>query len=119
MTLVRRILQSESYTLIEATTGLQGIYFAETEDVDMVLLDINLPDIDGYEVLRRLRSSQKTSLTQIPIAAITANALKGDEQKVLAAGFDLYISKPFNIQELLDKVQGLICKEGRETNHDE
>jgi len=115
MTLVRRILQSESYTLIEATTGFQGIFFAENQDVDVILLDINLPDIDGYEVVRRLRTSQKASLARIPIVAVTANALKGDKQKILAAGFDLYMPKPINIQELLNMVQDLTCKEGRVT----
>ena len=83
MTLVRRILQSESYTLIEAKTGLQGIFFAETEDVDLILLDINLPDIDGYEVARRLRVSKKNRLAEIPIIAVTANAMKGDHQRIL------------------------------------
>ena len=104
MTLVRRILQSENYTLIEAGTGHQGLFLAENQEVDMILLDINLPDIDGCEVARRLRSSAKASLAHIPIIAVTANAMGGDEQKFLAAGCDYYISKPINIQKLLDKV---------------
>ncbi len=110
MTLVRRILQSESYTLIEAKTGLQGIFFAETEDVDLILLDINLPDIDGYEVARRLRVSKKSRLAEIPIIAVTANAMKGDHQRILDSGCNFYIAKPINIQELLDKVEGLISE---------
>jgi len=113
MTLVRRILQSESYTLIEAKTGFQGIFFAENQDVDVILLDINLPDIDGYEVARRLRASKKSALAHIPIVAVTANAMKGDVQKALAAGCNLYMSKPINIQKLLDMVEGLIYKEVR------
>lgn len=104
MTLVRRILQSENYTLIEAGTGFQGIFFAENQEIDMILLDINLPDVDGCEVVRRLRASTKTSLASIPIIAVTANAMNGDDQKFLAAGCDYYIAKPINIQELLDKV---------------
>ena len=111
MTLVRRILQSESYILIEAKTGLQGIFFAENQDVDMILLDINLPDIDGYEVARRLRKSEKTALAHIPIVAITANAMKGDSQKALEAGCNMYISKPINIQELLEKVAKFTYKD--------
>jgi len=111
MTLVRRILQSESYTLIEAKTGFQGILFAENQNVDLILLDINLPDIDGYEVVRRLRKSEKTALARIPIVAVTANAMKGDAQKALEAGCDLYMSKPINIQELLEKVGKLVYKE--------
>ena len=105
MTLVRRILRSESYNLIEARTGLQGIYVAENQDVDVILLDINLPDIDGYEVALRLRNSEKTKLSSVPIIAVTANAMKGDAIKVLGAGCDYYVTKPINIQELLEKVE--------------
>ena len=117
MTLVRRILQSESYTLIEAKTGFQGISIAESRDIDLILLDINLPDIDGYEIARRLRSSEKTALTQVPIIAITANAMKGDANKVLEAGCTMYMSKPINIQDLLDKV-GVLVNKPEEINHD-
>jgi two-component system, cell cycle response regulator DivK len=113
MTLVRRIIQSQNYTLIEAKTGLQGIIIAENQDVDVILLDINLPDIDGYEVARRLRASQKSALAHIPIVAVTANAMKGDAQKAFEAGCNLYMSKPINIQGLLDTVKGLIHKEIR------
>ena len=105
MTLVRRILRSESYNLIEARTGLQGIHVAENQDVDVILLDINLPDIDGYEVALRLRNSEKTKLSSVPIIAVTANAMKGDAIKVLGAGCDYYVTKPINIQELLEKVE--------------
>ena len=113
MTLVRRILHSEHYTLIEARTGYQGIFIAENQDVDVILLDINLPDIDGYEVARKLRVSTKTALARIPIVAVTANAMKGDHQKALDAGMDMYMTKPINIQTLLDTVAGLIHKEAR------
>jgi two-component system cell cycle response regulator DivK len=109
MTLVRRVLQAESYTLIEAKTGFQGIFLAESQTVDVILLDINLPDIDGCEVARRLRASTKTALAHIPIIAVTANALRGDAQRFLAAGCDFYISKPINIQELLEKVDGYVA----------
>ncbi|NTU56498.1 MAG: response regulator [Anaerolineales bacterium] len=105
MTLVRRILCSESYNLIEAQTGFQGIHIAENQDVDVILLDINLPDIDGYEVALRLRNSEKAKLSSVPIIAVTANAMKGDAIKALGAGCDFYISKPINIQELLEKVE--------------
>ncbi len=111
MTLVRRILQSESYTLVEAKTGFQGILFAETQDIDVILLDVNLPDIDGYEVVRRLRASTKKDLTHIPIVALTANAMKGDAEKALNAGCDAYMSKPINIQTLLENVGKLTHKE--------
>src|SRR5690242_19980756 len=105
MTLVRRILQSESYNLVEARTGLQGLSIAESQEIDLILLDINLPDIDGYEVARRLRASQKAIVAHRPIIALTANALKGDAQKTREAGCDMYMSKPINIQELLESVE--------------
>ena len=76
-----------------------------------MLLDINLPDIDGYEVIRRLRASSKEYLACVPVIAVTANAMRGDAQKVLDAGFNEYMSKPINIFELLDKVNALIQKD--------
>jgi two-component system cell cycle response regulator DivK len=89
-------------------TGLSGVEVAEREDVDLILLDINLPDIDGYEVARRLRRSSKTSLMHTPIIAITANALKGDAEKALDAGCDVYMSKPINIRELWARVEAFV-----------
>ena len=111
MTLVKRILQSESYTLVEAKTGFQGILIAESQDIDVILLDVNLPDIDGYEVARRLRTSKKAALATIPIIAVTANAMKGDAQKVIEAGCNFYMSKPINIHELAERVKNLVFKE--------
>lgn len=111
MTLVRRILRTEKFNLIEAKTGSQGIQIAENEDVDVILLDINLPDIDGYEVIHRLRNSEKKDLSSLPIIAVTANAMKGDAVKILDAGFDHYISKPINIEEFAEKVEMYAKKE--------
>jgi CheY-like chemotaxis protein len=108
MLLVKRVLESRGYRLLQAMTGLDGIAVAEKEDVDLILLDINLPDIDGYEVATRLRHSGKHSLAYVPIIAITANALKGDAKKALDAGCDVYMSKPINIRELWARVEGFI-----------
>jgi len=113
MTLIRRIFRSDSYNLMEARTGAQGLSIAESQDLDLVLLDINLPDIDGYEVARRIRSSTKSTLVHIPIIAVTANALRGDAKKAHDAGCDVYMSKPINIIELLDTVDTWLCKEKR------
>jgi len=110
MTLVKRVLESRGYTLLEAMTGLRGVERAEHEDVQLILLDINLPDIDGYEVANRLRhSAVKPSLAHIPIIAITANALKGDADKALNAGCDVYMSKPINIRELWARVEAFFA----------
>jgi CheY-like chemotaxis protein len=110
MMLIRRILRSDSFNLIEARTGVHGLSIAESQDLDLILLDINLPDIDGYEVARRVRSSARTALAHMPIVAITANAMRGDAQKALNAGCDSYMSKPINIIELLETVEALIRK---------
>ena len=86
MLLVKRVLQFRGYNLLEAANGTEGLATAEAQPVDLILLDINLPDLDGYEVARRLRSSSKLQLAYIPIIAITANALKGDAEKALEFG---------------------------------
>ena len=108
MMLVQRALEARGYHLLKAMRGLDGVSAAETEEVDLILLDINLPDIDGYEVARRLRASSKRKLASVPIIAITANALKGDAEKALEAGCDVYISKPINIRELWARVEAFV-----------
>jgi DNA-binding response OmpR family regulator len=108
MLLVQRALESRGYKLLKAMTGNAGVEVAEREEVDLILLDINLPDIDGYEVAQRLRASSKHKLVYTPIIAITANALKGDAEKALAAGCDVYMSKPINIRELWARVEAFI-----------
>ena len=109
MMLVRRALESRGYKLLQALTGIEGVNNAENEEVDLILLDINLPDIDGYEVARRIRTSDKKhALTYVPIIAVTANALKGDAEKALSAGCDVYMSKPINIRELWARVEAFV-----------
>lgn len=108
MMLVQRALEARGYKLLKAKNGLEGVKIAESEDVDLILLDINLPDIDGYEVAHRLRASQKHGLATVPIIAVTANALKGDAEKALDAGCDVYMSKPINIRELWARVEAYV-----------
>jgi DNA-binding response OmpR family regulator len=107
-TLVRRALEARGYKIINATNGTKGVSMAEAEKISLILLDINLPDIDGYEVARRIRSSDKRELTTVPIIAVTANALKGDAQRALDAGCDVYMSKPINIRELWARVEAFV-----------
>jgi two-component system cell cycle response regulator DivK len=87
----------------------------ESQELDLILLDINLPDIDGYEIARRIRSNSKPGLKQIPIIAVTANAMKGDTQKAISAGCTMYMSKPINIVELAEKVDALVKQTQRDT----
>jgi two-component system cell cycle response regulator DivK len=108
MMLVKRVMEAAGHTLLQAESGLDGLAIAEKEPLDLILLDINLPDVDGYEIARRLRHSTKSALAHIPIIAITANALKGDAESALAAGCDVYMSKPVNIHELRARVEGFV-----------
>ncbi len=107
MQLVQRVITALGHQFLGAANGLSGISVAETERPDLILLDINLPDIDGHEVARRLRAN-KNHLLYVPIIAITANALKGDAERALAAGCDVYMSKPVNIRELRAQVVGFL-----------
>jgi len=108
--LVERALRAKGYEFVKAPTGLQGVETAEETNPDLILLDINLPDIDGYEVARRLRGSKNTHMLTVPIIAVTANALKGDAEKALEAGCDFYMSKPINVRELWMRVETYLPK---------
>jgi two-component system cell cycle response regulator DivK len=108
MLLVQRALESRGYKLLKAMNGVDGISMAEESMIDLILLDINLPDIDGYEVAQRLRKSSKADLAYIPIIAVTANALKGDAERALEAGCDVYMSKPINIRELWARIEAYV-----------
>jgi len=108
--LVQRALQARGYQFFAAATGLEGVQMATDLRPDVILLDINLPDIDGYEVARRLRKSNVKHLLYVPIVAITANALRGDAEKALEAGCDVYIAKPINIRELWARLEALLSE---------
>jgi two-component system cell cycle response regulator DivK len=103
MKLVRDVLVATGYRTLEATTGGQAVTLATEHAPDLVLMDIQLPDIDGVEALRRLRADASTA--SIPVLALTSQAMYGDRERFLAAGFDGYVSKPVNIVELLGTVK--------------
>jgi two-component system cell cycle response regulator DivK len=96
--LIKRVLEAEGYTVIEADNGRTGLELARANKPDLILMDINLPDVDGYECTTRLR--QMDGMSQIPIIALTANVMTGDHEKALAAGCDDYIPKPVDIDQL-------------------
>jgi two-component system cell cycle response regulator DivK len=96
--LVKRVLEIEGYTVVEADSGKVGLAKAETMTPDLVLMDINLPEMDGYELTRRFK--QMKHMVDIPIVAMTANVMKGDREKTLAAGCDGYIQKPIDVDQL-------------------
>lgn len=108
MTLVKRAIEAIGHKFVGMPNGLDGLEKAAEILPDLILLDINLPDIDGYEIARRLRGSGISHLLYVPIIAITANALKGDAEKALEAGCDVYMSKPINIRELWARVEAFV-----------
>jgi two-component system cell cycle response regulator DivK len=103
MKLFRDVLRAAGYETLEATTGGQALKLAVEHDPDLVLLDVGLPDIDGVAVLARLRTDDRTA--SIPVLALTAQAMTGDRERFLAAGFDGYVSKPVNIVALVETVR--------------
>ena len=101
--IVRDLLASAGYETIEAVTGEEGVRFAETQRPDLILMDIQLPGLDGYEATRRIKANP--ALRQIPIIAVTSYALSGDDVKAFDAGCDAYVTKPFNPRQLLAKIR--------------
>ncbi len=112
MRLVKRALEAKGYVIHGAVDGLSGLQMAESVEPIVILLDINLPDIDGYEVARRIRKHRNSDVRHVSIIAITANTLKGDAEKALDAGCDVYMSKPINIRELWARVEGFMPDDG-------
>ncbi|HET7874515.1 MAG TPA: response regulator [Methylomirabilota bacterium] len=101
--IVRDLLTSVGYELIEAVTGEEGVAFAEQHRPDLILMDIQLPGLDGYETTRRIKANP--ALRHIPIIAVTSYALSGDDVKAREAGCDAYVTKPFSPRALLAKIR--------------
>ncbi len=103
---MRDMLHSAGYLTLEAVTGLEGVETAEREHPDLILMDIQLPEMDGYEATRRIKANPE--LREIPIIAVTSYALSGDEAKAFEAGCDGYVTKPFSPRTLLAKVREFV-----------
>jgi two-component system cell cycle response regulator DivK len=103
MKLFRDVLQATGYTTLGATTGEHAVELAQAHEPALVLMDVHLPGIDGLEALRRLRRDELTA--SIPVLAVTAQAMSGDRERFLEAGFDGYLSKPIDVAELIQVVQ--------------
>jgi two-component system, cell cycle response regulator DivK len=103
MKLFRDVLSAKGYATLEARSGEEAVELALAHAPELVLMDIRLPDVDGVEALRRLRSDERTS--SIPVLALTAQAMSGDRERFLAAGFDGYVPKPVDITELVGMVR--------------
>ena len=101
--LLRDLLTSVGYELIEAVTGEEGLAAAESQMPDLILMDIQLPGIDGYEVTRRIKANP--AIRHIPIIAVTSYALSGDDARAFESGCDAYVSKPYSPRALLAKIR--------------
>jgi len=104
--IMRDLLTSVDFQIVEAVTGEDGVRSAELHQPDLILMDIQLPDFDGYEATRRIKANPK--LKSIPIIAVTSYALSGDDEKAFEAGCDAYVSKPFSPRALLAKIREIL-----------
>jgi two-component system cell cycle response regulator DivK len=100
--LVRRILQAEGYEVVEAEDAFRAVERIKSTRPDLILMDINMPDVDGYTLTKRLK--QLPHLAGVPIVAMTANVMKGDKERTLAAGCDGYIQKPIDVDNLPNQI---------------
>lgn len=107
--MLMRRLKRKGYDVILAVDGEEAIEKAESEFPDLILMDMSLPKIDGWEATRRIKSNEKTSI--IPIIALTAHAMVGDREKALGAGCDDYDTKPVDLKRLLSKINHFLLKE--------
>jgi len=107
MKLVRDILRHKGHTTIEATTGGDGVRLALERRPDLILMDIQLPDIDGIAALREIRKD--TALDATPVLAVSASVMPDDQQKIVTSGFDAFITKPINLKQFFETVQRFLA----------
>lgn len=103
--MLQRRLTRAGYTVVVATDGAQGVAMAASEQPDLVLMDLSLPVLDGWEAARRIKAA--TDTRRIPIIALSAHAMSGDQEKALAAGCDDFDTKPVELERLLGKIRAL------------
>jgi two-component system cell cycle response regulator DivK len=106
--LVKRILLAEDYSLLEATDAMDALHVLKTNHPDLILMDINMPDMDGYTLTAKIKSLP--GFERVPILAVTANVMRGDKEKTLEAGCDGYIQKPLDIDQLTREIEKFISR---------
>jgi len=106
--LVKRILLAEDYSLLEAIDGKDALNVLRTARPDLILMDINMPDMDGYTLTAKIKSLP--GFERIPILALTANVMRGDKERTLEAGCDGYIQKPLDIDQLTREIEKFISR---------
>ena len=104
--LIRRVLQADGFTVVEAENATHGLEVLKDLNPDLILIDINMPDMDGYTLTAHLRTIPK--LADIPIVALTANVMRGDRERSLAAGCDDYIQKPINVDTFPQQISSYL-----------
>jgi CheY-like chemotaxis protein len=108
--LIRDVLQFAGYVIVEASSGEQGVALAQDCEPDLVLMDLQLPQMDGMEALRLLRESPRTR--DVPVVAVTAFAMREDRERAFGAGFDGYLEKPISIRALPEQVRSFLDGKG-------
>jgi len=106
--LVRRVLLAEDYSMLEARNAHEALNVLKTEHPDLILMDINMPDMDGYTLTAKIKSMP--GLERVPILALTANVMRGDKEKTLEAGCDGYIQKPLDIDQLTREIERFLTR---------
>jgi two-component system cell cycle response regulator DivK len=106
--LVKRVLLAEDYSLLEATDAAEALIVLQTTHPDLILMDINMPDMDGYTLTARIKSLP--GFERVPILAVTANVMRGDKEKTLEAGCDGYIQKPLDIDQLTREIERFLAR---------
>ncbi|HXP43284.1 MAG TPA: response regulator [Candidatus Acidoferrales bacterium] len=107
--LIRELLELRGYTVLEACDGQEALGIIERAQPDLLLLDIGMPVLDGFAVVRRIRESPR--IARLPIVAVTAYAMQGDRERILDSGFDGYLSKPINPSSLTEELNRLLTKQ--------
>lgn len=106
--LLRELLETRGYTVAEACNGQEAVVMVEQSPPDILLLDIGMPLLDGFAVVRKLRENPR--FTALPVVAVTAYAMQGDREKILTSGFDGYLSKPVNSGSLVQELDRLLAR---------
>jgi two-component system cell cycle response regulator DivK len=106
--LVRRILMADGFTILEAKNAAEALELVKSKTPDLILMDINMPDIDGYTLTARLKTYP--NLTEVPIIALTANVMRGDRERSLEAGCDGYIQKPIDVDTIGTQIRRFLSK---------